>query len=48
MTDPILLTIDAILLTLRGDAPISIWFPLIEDIFTNTIGMIANLFGMIA
>lgn len=42
MTIPIALTFSAILLTLFGEAPISAWFPLIEDILTNTVNMIIN------
>lgn len=43
MTNPIALTFSAILLTIFGKAPISAWFPLIEDVFTNTVNMIVNL-----
>jgi hypothetical protein len=39
MTNPILLTISAILLTLFGEAPIEIWFGLIEDLIINFIGL---------
>jgi hypothetical protein len=42
MTNPITLTLSAILLTLFGEAPISAWFPLIEDVFTNAVNMIVN------
>lgn len=43
MTNPITLTLSAILLTIFGEAPISVWFPLIEDVFTNSVNMIVNL-----
>lgn len=43
MTNPITLTFSAILLTIFGEAPISVWFPLIEDVLTNTVNMIINL-----
>lgn len=36
----IILTLSPIILTLTGDAPIEIWFPLIEDIFNNLLGVI--------
>lgn len=32
MTDPIALTIFAIVSTFRGDVPIETWFPLFKDI----------------
>ena len=40
MTNPITLTISASLLTLFGEAPISIWFGLIEDILSNLLGVV--------
>lgn len=40
MTNPVTLTLSAILLTLFGGAPISAWFPLITDIFTNIVNMV--------
>lgn len=43
MTNPITLTLSAILLTLFGEVPISVWFPLIEDVFTNAVNIIVNL-----
>ena len=43
MVNPITLTLSAILLTVFGEAPISVWFPLIEDALTNTVNMIVNL-----
>lgn len=43
MVNPITLTLSAILLTIFGEAPISVWFPLIEDVFTNSVNMIVNL-----
>lgn len=47
MTNPFWLTLSAILMTFNGDAPIEIWFPLIEDIAANiansTINIIMNL-----
>ena len=43
MTNPIELTLSAILLTLFGEAPISVWFPLIVDVLSNAVNMIINL-----
>lgn len=43
MTNPITLTLSAILLTIFGEAPISVWFPLIEDVLANAVNMIVNL-----
>lgn len=43
MTNPITLTLSTILLTLFGEAPISVWFPLIEDVFSNAVNPIINL-----
>ena len=43
MTNPITLTLSAILLTIFGKAPISVWFPLIEDVLANAVNMIVNL-----
>jgi hypothetical protein len=34
------LTFSAILMTLTGQAPVEIWFPLIEDVFANFLGVI--------
>jgi hypothetical protein len=36
------LTFSAILMTLTGQVPVSIWFPLIEDVFANAVNMIVN------
>ena len=46
MVDPIALTIDALILTFRGDVPLETWFPLIGDIFVNVGTMILNLLGV--
>ena len=46
MTNPITLTISAILLTLFGDAPIETWFPLIKDIAVNVGTMMLNVLGV--
>ena len=43
MVNPIALTFSAILLTIFGEAPISAWFPLIEDVLTNAVNMVVNL-----
>lgn len=47
MTNPFWLTVAAILMTFNGDAPIEIWFPLLEDIARNiatgAINIIMNL-----
>ena len=39
MTNPIILTLSAIFLTLTGQAPVSAWFGLFEDIFNNLMGV---------
>ena len=38
------LTFDAIYLTLTGDAPISIWLPLVGDVISNIFTFIAGIF----
>lgn len=43
MTNPITLTFSAILLTLFGEAPISVWFPLVEDIIRNVTDSVMNI-----
>lgn len=40
MTNPIILTFSAVLLTLFGEAPVSAWFGLFEDLFINFIGVL--------
>ena len=40
MTNPIILTLSALLLTLFGEAPITIWSGLIEDLFVNFLGVV--------
>ena len=47
MTNPITLTLSAILLTLFGDVPIETWFPLIKDIAVNVGTTIVNVLGVI-
>ena len=34
------LTFSAIFMTLTGQAPVEIWFPLIEDLIANFMGVI--------
>lgn len=45
MVDPFALTAFAVISTLRGDVPLETWFPLIEDVFSNAVNMIINLFS---
>lgn len=43
MTNPFWLTVAAILMTFNGDAPIEIWFPLLEDIVRNLADSVMNI-----
>lgn len=47
MTNPFILTLTAIFLTLTGQAPIEAWFPLFEDIFTNTIVAVVSMLEVV-
>lgn len=43
MVDPFALMFDALYLTFTGKAPISVWFPLVEDIIRNVTDSAMNI-----
>ncbi len=40
MINTLVLTLASIILTLTGEAPISVWFGLFEDVISNLIGVL--------